>query len=241
MKKKLLSLLIAVCIFVSMGYKMADASTLQADYNMTYGSNHYNGGTLKGTFGISLSGNEEMRKELLAALQVYMDVENNWNSIKVERDMDLYRGSGKAVGKPGDILIAVVDLDNISMDKIMEGTLTSHAAMVDLDPSKVLEVMPGGVQNLANDWRTRYKKILVLRPKTDETTIRGAIAYGHFKLNTPLAFDFMNKTRTDHFYCSQFVWRCYYNNGLDLDANGGHAVFPYDFISDKVSIVYKQG
>ncbi|RCX12982.1 uncharacterized protein YycO [Anaerobacterium chartisolvens] len=183
----------------------------------------------------------EVAEELIDTLKFQIDIEKNWDNLKVEKDMDLYNSPGRYVGKPGDILIAAVDPDNPDIEAIKMGSLTSHAAMVDKDPQKVLEVMPGGIQNAENDWKTRYKKILVLRPKTNEGTIKGAIEYGHSKLGLPFNFNFLDKTRTDKFYCSQYVWRCFIEKGLDLDRNGGKAVAPYDFISDKVTIVYKQG
>jgi uncharacterized protein YycO len=185
---------------------------------------------------------EEIYKETLSALRYQMYIEQNWNNLKVEQDMDLYNSNDKSLGKPGDILITVFDSDNNDINAISMGSLTTHAAFVDSDPKKVLEVLPDGVQNGENDWRTRYKKVLVLRPKLDEKTITGAIEYGHTRIGTPFNFFFFNKTTTDNFYCSQFVWRCFMNSGVDLDGNGGKTVFPYDFIqSDKVSIVYKQG
>jgi uncharacterized protein YycO len=242
MKKRLfLVLFSAVLILTNINYIRANAAVLLSDYNTNYSVKRFDGKVKINVLNKSIIVNEEIAQEILATIQVYMYIENNWDNIKVIKDMDLYNVKGRAVGKPGDILLAIIDLDNISVNGIIAGTLTSHVAMVDQDPTKVLEVMLGGVQNLENDWRTRYKKMLVLRPKTDKKTIMGAIAYGHTKLNTPLAFDFINKTRTDKFYCSQFVWRCYFNNGLDLDCNGGKAVFPYDFIGNKVSVVYKQG
>lgn len=180
-------------------------------------------------------------ENILDALTFQIKIAIEWDDLKVEKDLDLYNSTDKALGKPGDILIAMVDLDNFDINAIKLGSITTHAAMVDSDPKKLLEVMPSGVQNVENDWKTRYKKTLVLRPQADEETIKSAIEYGHTQINIPYNYILLNKTRTDKFYCSQFVWRCYYNSGLDLDRNSGNAVFPYDLISDKTTIVYKQG
>lgn len=233
MKKKLIiSLLSVVFIFVNISYLNVDAAPLTIN-SVNYGYTTDIVGPLNSTY--------EIRKEIEAALRFQVKIDLTWNDLKVEKDMDLYKSKGKAIGKPGDILISVTDGKNTDINAIMMGSITTHAAMVDSDPQKVLEVYQNNVENRENDWRTRYKKILVLRPKTNEETISGAIKYGHTKLNTHFNFDFFNKTRTDKFYCSQFVWRCYFNNGIDLDRNAGLAVFPYDFISDKATIVYKQG
>ena len=231
MKKKLI-LLSAVFIFVNISYINVDAAPLTIN-SVNYGNTTDVSGGLKTAY--------EIRKEIEDTLKFQVKIDVNWNDLKVEKDMDLYNSKGKSVGKPGDILISVTDDKNTDINAIMMGSITTHAAMVDSDPQKVLEVYQNNVENRANDWRTRYKKVLILRPKTNEETIKGAIKYGHTKLGTHFNFDFFNKTTTKQFYCSQFVWRCYFNNGQDLDRNGGRAVFPYDLISDKATIVYKQG
>ena len=233
MKKKLItSLLSVVLIFANISYINVDAAPLTIN-SVNYGNSANVTGNLKTAY--------EIRKEIEDTLRFQVKIDVNWNDLKVEKDMDLYNSKGKAVGKPGDILISITDDKNTDINAIMMGSISTHAAMVDSDPQKVLEVYQNNVENRANDWRTRYKKILVLRPKTNQETIKGAIKYGHTKLGTHFNFNFFNKTTTKQFYCSQFVWRCYFNNGLDLDRNGGLAVFPYDFISDKATIVYKQG
>ncbi|AGK96278.1 YiiX/YebB-like N1pC/P60 family cysteine hydrolase [Clostridium pasteurianum] len=243
MKKRLiLSLLSAVLISANINYSSVDALTLpirsvNSGYTITKPDAQITIDDVKKSLNIS----DGIEKEIVDTLQFQIKIDENWDNLKVDKDMDLYNSTGKSIGKPGDILIAVFDDDNTDINAITMGSITTHAAMVDSDPTKVLEVFPDGVQNRENDWRTRYKKILILRPKTNEETIKGAIEYGHTKINTPFNYDLFNKTTTDKFYCSQFVWRCYFNNGLDLDRNGGLAVFPYDFISHKTTIVYKQG
>lgn len=186
---------------------------------------------------------DAISKETKDTLDYQIYIEKNWDNLAVEKDMDLYNSNDKSIGKPGDILICVIDKNNSDINAIAMGSLTTHSAFVDSDPKKVLEAFPDGIENRENDWRTRYKKILVVRPKVDEKIIMNAIAYGYTKIGTPFSFiNLFQKTKTDKFYCSQFVWNCYMNSGVDLDGNGGKAVFPYDFLrSDKVSIVYKQG
>lgn len=41
-----------------------------------------------------------------------------------------------------------------------------------------------------------------------------------------------NKWDTTKFYCSSLVWRAYYNNGVDIDFDGGGAVLPDDIAAD---------
>lgn len=194
----------------------------------------------KGTDGII----KENAKEIEDTLLYQLYIEEVWDGLEVEKDMDLYNSNDKSLGKPGDILIAAIDTSNTDISAIKRGSLTTHAAFVDSDPKKVLELLQDGILNCENDWRTRYKKVLVLRPNVDEKVISDAIAFGHTKIGTPFSYfsNLFDKTNTDKFYCSQFVWNCYLNAGVDLDGNGGMAVFPNDLVrSDKVSIVYKQG
>lgn len=187
---------------------------------------------------------KENAKEIEDSLMYQLYIERFWDNLEVEKDMDLYNSNDEYLGKPGDILIAAVDTDNTDIDAIMVGSLTTHAAFVDSDPSRVLELFQEGVLNCENDWRTRYKKVLVLRPNVDEKIISDAIEFGHTKVGTPFSYfsNLFDKTNTDKYYCSQYVWDCFLKAGVDLDGNGGKAVFPYDIMrSDKVKIVYKYG
>lgn len=255
MKKKIISLLFLVLIstFISSSTfafstqfpsSLQLSSSTQLPNSIQFPNNMISNFNIPNSYFLNINKKdaEEIYKETLSALRYQMYIELNWNNLKIEQDMDLYSSNDKALGKPGDILITVFDSDNHDINAICLGSLTTHAAFVDSDPSKVLEVLPGGVQNGENDWRTRYKKVLVLRPNLDKKTVTSAIEYGHTKIGTPFNFNFFDKTTTNKFYCSEFVWRCFMNSGVDLDGNGGKAVFPYDFIqSSRVSIVYKQG
>ncbi|KNY28907.1 YiiX/YebB-like N1pC/P60 family cysteine hydrolase [Pseudobacteroides cellulosolvens] len=236
MKKKLiLSLLCAGIIAVNVNYASAFSFSkpINPDVKSFYDS-------IKS----GINEVDAISKEMIDTLKFQTYIEKNWDNLVVEKDMDLYNSNEKYLGKPGDILICVIDKDNSDINAIMMGSLTTHSAFVDSDPQKVLELFQDGVKNAENDWRTRYKKVVVVRPKVDEKVIADAISYGHTKIGTPFSYfsNLFNKTKTDKFYCSQYVWNCYMNSGVDLDGNGGKAVFPYDFMrSDKVSIVYKQG
>lgn len=193
---------------------------------------------------VNLADAQTIYKEIIDTLSFQDYIQRNWNNLVVEKDMDLYNSTDKWVGKPGDILIAAIDPDNTDINAITMGSVTTHSAFVDSDPKKVLELFQDGIENHENDWRTRYKKFIVVRPKVDQKIISDAIAYGHTKIGTPFSYfsNMFDKTNIDKYYCSQFVWDCYFKSGVDLDGNGGKAVFPYDFLrSDKVSIVYKQG
>ncbi|MEZ4614728.1 MAG: hypothetical protein R2867_04320 [Caldilineaceae bacterium] len=76
---------------------------------------------------------------------------------------------------------------------------------------------------VVNDW-------VVLRVKDEyKNKVDGAVGYATGKAYDPSVTynsDFLNannKTREDAFYCSQLVWRAYFEQGLDLDYNRGIA------------------
>lgn len=48
----------------------------------------------------------------------------------------------------------------------------------------------------------------------------------------PYNYAIWNKWDTTKFYCSSLVWRAYYNNGVDIDFDGGGAVLPDDIAAD---------
>lgn len=45
---------------------------------------------------------------------------------------------------------------------------------------------------------------------------------------------FNKKMGTDEFYCSSFIWRIYYDMGIDLDKDFTYFVVPYDFFNTKL-------
>ncbi|MEN8906939.1 MAG: YiiX/YebB-like N1pC/P60 family cysteine hydrolase [Clostridiales bacterium] len=244
MKKKIFVILVSITVILS------NVGSLYA-YNINLPVNKSDVNNLinkiiEKNISTSIKADKTLLEELTETIKFQSYIENNWDNLEVEKDPDLYNSTSKNVGKPGDILITAFDDDNYDLNAIKVGSLTTHAALVDSNPKKVLEVLPNGsisaeVKNADNDWRVRYKKILIVRPKTNIETINAAIKYGHTKIKTPFNFNIFDKTTNTKFYCSQFVWKCYLNSGLDLDRNDGKAVFPYDFISDKTTIVYKQG
>lgn len=44
---------------------------------------------------------------------------------------------------------------------------------------------------------------------------------------------FNKKLSTEEFYCSSFIWRIYYDLGINLDENFVFFVLPYDFLKSK--------
>lgn len=145
------------------------------------------------------------------------------------------------VGQTGDILVTP---ESVSGYINGNGSLTGHAGMINLWHKYTTESFPdGGVQRRNNDWKTRYKKFICGEPKgvpvgPGLAAARYAESHQGFGYN----WNFANKTTTDRFYCSQLVWRAWYNQGYDLDVNGGLVVSPADIMaSPKLNVFYKQG
>lgn len=76
------------------------------------------------------------------------------------------------------------------------------------------------------------RKITVLRANLDlkqkEQLIQEVYNYSDAKYGV-----FNRKMGTSEFYCSSFIWRVYYNLGINLDKNFKIFVLPYDFLKSK--------
>lgn len=84
-----------------------------------------------------------------------------------------------------------------------------------------------------NDWKTRYSSPHGYWVTSAESgDYQAAAKYAESQMYDPYSIDFWDKYRTDEFYCSSLVWRAWYNQGEDIDGNGGGAMWPGDLISD---------
>ncbi|SDX93257.1 YiiX/YebB-like N1pC/P60 family cysteine hydrolase [Thermoactinomyces sp. DSM 45892] len=85
---------------------------------------------------------------------------------------------------------------------------------------------------LMNKWAA----YLVDGAKSDE--YQSAASFSENSIGKPYSWSFLNKKRTDRYYCSSLVWRAWVNQGYDLDADGGGGVFPFDIDKSKKAIAY---
>ncbi|NOW07175.1 YiiX/YebB-like N1pC/P60 family cysteine hydrolase [Clostridium beijerinckii] len=163
----------------------------------------------------------------------------NWDKLKVTAKPDTSKrmnsldseGSPNSVGSAGDILVTPATVFG-------NGPITGHAGMVDLNPDLTIESMTsGGVRRYTNDWKTRYTKALCATVKNADP--EQAVDYASSKIGSSYNYNFLNKWKTDTFYCSQLVWRAYIEQGIDLDKDGGNAVLPTDLVSDKIDINWR--
>jgi hypothetical protein len=102
---------------------------------------------------------------------------------------------------------------------------------------------PDGVAHYANDWSIRYKTVKGMHiAGADTVDYRTAAQDARFQIGKPYNWNYLNKKRVDKFYCSQLVWRAWYNRGRDIDGDGGLIVTPNDIIKDNDTVdFYSQG
>ncbi|WP_102400994.1 YiiX/YebB-like N1pC/P60 family cysteine hydrolase [Haloimpatiens massiliensis] len=175
----------------------------------------------------------EQENQIIKEKSMYLEklTKNSYDS-KLATSRAAAITSSTSIGSYGDVLITPVSWAS-------GGSLTGHAGLVDWNSDYTVESYPSdGVQRRVNDWRTRYTKIVVGHVGS-AMNMTDAINYATSKINYGYNAQFANKWRTDKFYCSQLVWRAYIDQGIDLDKDGGNAVFPTDLIDNDLTIFYK--
>ncbi|MBA4600985.1 YiiX/YebB-like N1pC/P60 family cysteine hydrolase [Thermoactinomyces mirandus] len=146
-----------------------------------------------------------------------------------------------AIGLPGDILV--------TLDGTSSGSLSwagGHAAVVSDLSGYTVESFGNkgdlnGVRHWINDWTTRYEKVKGLRVSgASNADYSYAASYARAQIGKPYNYNFFNIETTSSFYCSQLVWRAFYNRGFDL--NDGWAVWPVDLVESPLTYAfYSQG
>ncbi|EHI97416.1 cell wall-associated hydrolase-like protein [Clostridium sp. DL-VIII] len=186
--------------------------------------------------------NKEMQQIIDKSKHDSDELIKNWDKLKVTAAPKTSRGinsinsvdseaAPNSVGSAGDILVTPATVFGT-------GPITGHAGMVDLNSDLTIESMTsGGVRRYTNDWKTRYTKALCATVKNADPG--QAVDYATSKIGSSYNYNFLNKWKTDKFYCSQLVWRAYIEQGIDLDKDGGNAVLPTDLVSDKIDINWR--
>ncbi|WP_054950669.1 YiiX/YebB-like N1pC/P60 family cysteine hydrolase [Numidum massiliense] len=153
-------------------------------------------------------------------------------------DMVSPQGSG-SIGSKGDILVTLSGSSSGS-----SAWVGGHAGIVSEVPGKVVESFGNkgksnnGVRHWPNNWKNRYKKVKALGVrKSTGGDVTYAASYARGKIGKPYNYNFWNVKTVNSFYCSQLVWRAYYNRGFDLNYNGG-AVWPVDLIKSPLTAAY---
>lgn len=145
---------------------------------------------------------------------------------------------GNAIGNPGDILVT---LDGTSAGLDWAG---GHTGIVSDVSGYVVEAFgnkkigQNGVRHWINDWKTRYKKVKALWVDGAKANDYTSVAtYNRQQIGKGYNYNFFNIKTTARFYCSQLVWRAWFNRGWNLNY-GGSAVWPVDLIKSPYTIVY---
>lgn len=152
------------------------------------------------------------------------------------------QGNGQ-VGTTGDILVTLSDKSSSSF--LWVG---GHAGIVSTNSRYTVESFgnktpdKNGVRRWDNDWANRYSMVRGLWVKGAKSDhYRKAAEYSVAQIGKPYNYNFFDVETTSAFYCSQLVWRAWYNaKGVDL--NDGGAVWPVDLIeSPHTTVFYSQG
>lgn len=135
-------------------------------------------------------------------------------SLKNNSSKSLKRSQAASLGIVGDILV--------SYDKNSSGIplgLPGHAAIVDIKTKRTIESWPqssthsNGVQYCTNDWGDKEKVYGISVMGAGMIDRQSAVAYCVSKIGCPYNFFLYDYKREDTFYCSQLVWRAWFNQG----------------------------
>lgn len=180
---------------------------------------------------------EEQAAEVKMKKAQTEELRMNWNQRKEEVKKTLKEEASVQVagciGSYGDILVT---LDGLSIGSL--AWAGGHAGLVE-DSNTVIECFGNkgnlnGVRRWPNDWAIRYDGVNGLRVNgATLAKYQAAKAEGGKHVGKPYNYNFFYITTTNSFYCSQLVWRAWYNQGFDL--NDGGAVWPVDLIESSLT------
>lgn len=176
---------------------------------------------------------EEQLTEISLKKAQTENLRQNWDKRKAEVQKALkgeasLQAVAGCIGSYGDILVT---LDGLSIGS--SAWAGGHAGLVE-DSNTVIECFGNkgdlnGVRRWPNDWANRYNGVNGLRVNSATlANYQAAKAEGGKHVGKPYNYNFFYITTTNSFYCSQLVWRAWYNQGFDL--NDGGAVWPVDLI-----------
>ena len=136
---------------------------------------------------------------------------------------------GGPLGIYGDILITSRGSTN---------WIHGHAAIVSTSGKYVIEaVLFGGVRLADNDWYRSGNRAYIPRGMVLDRKRIAAVKYAINQLHKEYEISF-DKWRTDKFYCSQLVWRSWYEAGKNIAPDSGKIVTPADL--EKSGTVIKE-
>jgi len=117
--------------------------------------------------------------------------------------------------------------------------LPGHAGMV-YSSSLTIESFADGVNwHLYSHWEDDYDKVFEYYVNAYGNQPVYAVQYATQQIGDPYNYNFFNVLNEDKFYCSQLVWRAWYEAGYDLDGITNGVVAPVDLTeADDATIIY---
>jgi uncharacterized protein YycO len=161
----------------------------------------------------------------------------------------IFKNKGQ-IGTAGNVLVTLDGSSSSSLighagivsDEVPEGKKENRNTLV-VESFPKDKNHPDGVYHYRNNWAIRYKTVKGMHISgADTVAYRTAAQDARFQIGKPYNWNFLSKKRVDRFYCSQLVWRAWYNRGRDIDGDGGLIVTPNDIIKDNdTAAFYSQG
>ena len=111
-----------------------------------------------------------------------------------------------------------------------------HAGMYDNDFESygrpIYDSVGAGVRLTSRNTFWRYDEQFGLWASDEWPAGYSATFTAYHQLGKPYNWNIWNKWDTTKYYCSQLVWRAYYDNGVNIDSDGGSSVLPDDIYLD---------
>lgn len=160
--------------------------------------------------------------------KVEKELKNRFKGLDVSEE-DFFEISKYKTSK-GDILY--------TPDANVKGWLyVGHAAIV-YNSEETVEAWSDGVKKMKNDWPAKWDNMAAMWVSGAEGSDYNSVGnYAYRQIGKPYNYVVYDYEREDQFYCSQLVWRAWYNRGWDLDDNR-FIIFPSDIYNDDDTVVF---
>ncbi|MBU8715344.1 MULTISPECIES: YiiX/YebB-like N1pC/P60 family cysteine hydrolase [Brevibacillus] len=171
------------------------------------------------------------RNEIDSLKELKKNAPEKYKEIQDEQSKQKALASSGKMGTVGDILI--------TYDNETSGWNHGHAAIVRKSNDYIVEAWPKeGVRVYKNNWGSRFDSAYKFYVKgADDSDFTNAQKYAYSQLGKPYQLN-VQKHFTDAYYCSQLVWKAWYEQGFDVDADGGFLVTPADIDDSKLTVEY---
>lgn len=127
----------------------------------------------------------------------------------------------------------------VTTDGISSLPVPGHAGLI-YTQNLCIESFAEGVGWYINDWDTRgYGNVFEYKVNYSGSAATNAALYAQIQVGDPYNYNFFNVWTESKFYCSQLVWRAWYNQGYDIDGLSNGVVAPVDLThANNATIIY---